>query len=454
MTGFCPLKISPQLLVIALCGLAFVAEGRENDQPHIVLIMADDIGVEGIGAYGGESYETPRIDKLAAEGMKFTRAYSQPLCTPTRVQIMTGKYNHRNWLYFGCLDPKENTFGHYMKQAGYRTCITGKWQLHSYDPPDYPGAETRRSRGMHPNDSGFDDWFLFHAGHTEDKGSRYGKPTMLRNGELVTGVEDEYGEDLSADFALEFLEENQEEPCFIYYPMALPHWPMVPAPISDAWSDPDRRLEENVSYFPDMVAYMDKVVGRVIDGIASLGLAEDTLVIFYSDNGTDKRITSVQNGKKVPGGKGDTSQNGIHVPLIGYWPGTIPAGECGDIVDASDFVPTLLDVVGKEKEMPRGLDGQSFFPQLLGKKHPHPREWAFFWYDPRPGWDKDQFTRSTFALDRRYKLYDDGRFYDIVKDPLEKKSLRYWDTGEEGTESLNRLRSAIESRMQPVLSDN
>lgn len=444
------------LLVGALGVLASVwpSFGLARERPNIVLIMADDIGVEGLGAYGGESYSTPRIDEMAAAGMKFTRAYAQPLCTPTRVEIMTGKYNQRNWLYFGCLDPNERTFGHYMKDAGYRTCIAGKWQLYSYDPPDYPGAETRRARGMLPGNAGFDQWMLFHAGHTEDKGSRYGQPTMRKNGKLVAGVEDQYGEDLSAEFVLQFLAENREEPCFVYYPMALPHWPMVPTPISKEWSEPGRRLEEGVGYFPDMVAYMDEVVGRVIDGIADLGLAEDTLVLFYGDNGTDKRITSVQNGTEVPGGKGATSQNGIHVPLIGYWPGKIKPGICGDIVDASDFVPTILEAAGRKDEIPKGIDGLSFYPQLMGQKHPHPREWAFFWYDPRPGWDKDQFTRSIFALDRNFKLYDDGRFYDIVDDPLEMKPLRYWNTGPEGLKSLNRLRSVIESEMKPKSSGN
>jgi hypothetical protein len=97
--------------------------------PNIVLIMADDIGVEGLNCYGGTSYRTPRLDQMAAEGQRFTQAYAQPLCTNTRIQLMTGLYNNRNWLYFGCLDPKAKTFGHWMKEAGYNTCIAGKWQL-------------------------------------------------------------------------------------------------------------------------------------------------------------------------------------------------------------------------------------------------------------------------------------------------------------------------------------
>ena len=137
--------------------LATVLSGKTfTPKPNIILVMADDIGTDGIGCYGGQSYATPNIDKLAAGGLRFTHAYSQPLCTPTRVQIMTGKYDHRNWTYFGILDPQERTFGHLMKEAGYNTCISGKWQLQSYDPPDFPNADRRRDKGMQVTEAGFD----------------------------------------------------------------------------------------------------------------------------------------------------------------------------------------------------------------------------------------------------------------------------------------------------------
>ncbi|MEM7700001.1 MAG: sulfatase-like hydrolase/transferase [Verrucomicrobiota bacterium] len=157
-----------------------------GERPNIVLIMADDIGIEGLSCYGAESYETPRLDQLAADGVRFTHAYSQPLCTPTRVQIMTGRYNHRNWMYFGILDPEAHTFGHLMQEADYRTCIAGKWQLQSYDPPDWPNAADRRGTGMKVDDSGFDEWSLFHTRETEDKGSRYADPSYERNGEFFS----------------------------------------------------------------------------------------------------------------------------------------------------------------------------------------------------------------------------------------------------------------------------
>ncbi|MDB4702896.1 sulfatase-like hydrolase/transferase, partial [Akkermansiaceae bacterium] len=124
-------------IVLACSALLSLAE-RPMLPKKIVLIMADDIGLEGLGCYGGSDYKTPRLDQLAAEGLRFTHAYSQPLCSPTRLEIMTGRENHRNWTCFGILPPEERTFGHLMQSFGYRTCISGKWQLQSYDPPDFP----------------------------------------------------------------------------------------------------------------------------------------------------------------------------------------------------------------------------------------------------------------------------------------------------------------------------
>ena len=292
------LRNDPVFLLAALLPACSFAK-----RPNVLLIMADDVGIEGFGCYGGSSYRTPQIDKLAEEGLRFTHAYSQPLCTPTRVQIMTGRYNHRNWTYFGILDPKEKTFGHLMKEAGYKTCISGKWQLHSYDPPDFPNADRRRGKGMKVSQAGFDEHCLFHSWHTEKKGSRYAGPTYYKNGKLITDDKDKYGPGVSVDFILDFMKRNRSEPMFVYYPMALPHRPMVPTPDSKEWKDPDRREEENLRCFADMVAYMDKMVGRLIKGLIDLGLREDTLVLFYSDNGTHLKVSSVLNGKQVQGGK-------------------------------------------------------------------------------------------------------------------------------------------------------
>ncbi|MDG2224254.1 MAG: sulfatase-like hydrolase/transferase [Rubripirellula sp.] len=430
-----------------------IVGARGAEQPNILLIMADDVGIEGLGCYGGASYQTPHLDSLAAEGLRFTHAFSQPLCTPTRVQIMTGKYNHRNWKYFGILDPGETTFGHRMKSAGYATGIFGKWQLTSYDPPDLPGATNRRGTGMHPKDAGFDRYSLFHALETEDKGSRYANPTMLEgnggdDGTLKT-YHGRYGEDVWVEKILGFFDDHRGTPTFAYYPMALPHWPFVPTPISDDW-DPAAEQREDNELFPDMVQYLDEIVGRLVSGLRSRDLLENTIVLFYSDNGTHAKVVSeMQDGRRVVGGKATPRQTGIHVPLIAYWPDHVPPGTCNRIVDASDFVPTLLELAGAELPAAAGDDGISFAPWLFGKEGPE-REAAFFWYDPRPGWDKERFGRHVFALNHDYKLFRTGRFYRLTDRPLEEIEISPLAMSAVDRQAKLQLQAVIDEAMQGV----
>ncbi len=404
------------------CGSQVANAQADVDRPNILLIMADDIGIEGLGCYGGVSYSTPHLDKLAAGGIRFTHAYSQPLCTPTRVQIMTGKYNHRNWKCFGILDPAETTFGHRMQQAGYVTGIFGKWQLQSYDPPDLPGAAQRRGTGMHPKDAGFDRYSLYHALHTEDKGSRYANPTMLEGtagseGEVKT-YEGRYGEDIWVEQIVEFFDHHRGQPTFVYYPMALPHWPFEPTPNTPGW-DPQHVPQESVEYFDDMVEYMDKVVGDLIASLQQKSLLDNTIVLFYSDNGTHTMVQSkLSDGRVIEGGKATPKQTGIHVPLIVSWPGRIEPSICSDLVDASDFVPTLMELAGRPLAESDALDGIGFAPRLMGRDAVT-RQAAFFWYDPRPGWDKERFSRHVFALNKDYKLFRGGRLFRLTDRPLE-----------------------------------
>ncbi len=439
-------------VLLSVAVLAGAASGQERPK-HIVLIMADDLGIEGLGCYGGKDYQTPVLDGLAKTGIRFTHAYSQPLCTPTRVQIMTGKYNHRNWQYFGILPQGEKTFGHLMSEYGYRTCIAGKWQLTSYDPPDFPGAAQRRGTGTHPKDAGFDEYSLFHSEETEDKGSRYANPTFLENGELKT-AEDAYGEDVAIDYIADFMKRNQEEPMFIYYPMSLPHWPMVPTPDSEEWQEPDRRLEEDTRYFKDMVEYMDKAIGNLVAKIEELGIRDETMVIFYSDNGTDRRITSTLGRREVQGGKALTIQAGIRVPLIVNWPGGDISGHViGDLVDPTDFLPTLAALAGKPIPKNWGIvDGFSFAPRLIGGD-PHPRGVAFFWYDPRPGWDKMSYHRHIFALDHFYKFsLLDGKMYDISGLGMRERPLDMNQLPTDAKEAREKFLRVMAGYLTPPLS--
>ncbi len=438
---------------ICLLAVSFTFSGLAGEKPNILFIMADDLGIEGLSCYGSDSYHTPNLDRLAANGMRFTHAYSQPLCTPTRVQIMTGKYNHRNWKYFGILDPKERTFGHLMQDAGYKTCIAGKWQLQSYDPPDYPNAERRRGAGMKVEDAGFDEWSLYHAWHTEDKGSRYADPSFDQNGKLSEELEGQYGPDTSVEFLLNCFDKYSEEPLFAYYAMALPHWPMVPTPDSEEWKEPGRRLEESVDYFPDMVQYMDKVVGQLMDGLEKMDQRKNTLVIFYGDNGTDAKVTSQFRGKEVVGGKASPLQTGIRVPLIANWPEKINAGEVSsDLIDASDFLPTFAELGGTKIPKNWVRDGISFAPCLFGKRAPK-RDMAFFWYDPRPGWDKEKFSRHIFVLNHNYKLFSDGRMYDIHGDGFREELLDAGALTEDQRMDRDALTSFMKISMRPPVSD-
>ena len=444
---------------LALVGLALgivfatttPACAEESPQrPNVILIMADDLGVEGLGCYGGTSYATPRLDKLAAQGMRFSHAYAQPLCTNTRIQLMTGQFNNRNWLYFGILDPRLKTVGHFMQEAGYQTCIAGKWQLQSYDPPDYPGAAIRRGTGMKVEDAGFDEFSLWHTGHTEDKGSRYADPVINQNGKFRTDTKGKYGPDLWVEYINEYVKRaaQRDRPFFVYYPMALPHWPMVPTPNSKEWSWPERRNEEDTRYFKDMVEYMDECVGRIVDNVDALGLAKSTMIIFYSDNGTHLKIRSQTKTGEVAGGKGRTTNAGTHVPLIVRWPGQIAAGVNSELIDSTDFIPTLLEAAGRKLPKGHGLDGISFYPQLVGEQYT-PRRWVFCHYDPRPGWDKDQFTISRFARDKRFKLYDDGRLFDLSSDPLEHNPITTNGDTKESAAARKRLFQVLAEMPKP-----
>ena len=452
------MKIAFMLTALALTfsAVSHTSQGADTKRPHIILIMADDLGVEGLNCYGGTSYRTPRLDRLAAEGLRFSHAYAQPLCTNSRVQLMTGMCNNRNWLYFGCLDPEARTIGHRMQEAGYRTCIAGKWQLHSYDPLNYPGSESRRGKGMQPAQAGFDEFSLWHTGHTELKGPRYADPVILQNGVFRKDLQGRYGEDVWVDFIVDFMKRhgNDERPFFVYYPMTLPHWPFVPTPRSDDWGIPEKMHPPqgttggDTKYFPDMVAYLDEIVGRLVDAVDQQGLRDDTLILFYSDNGTDRRVTSHTNFGAIRGGKGSTTDAGTHVPLIARWPGRISSGINDDLVDSTDFLPTVLAAAGRPLRLPESIDGHSFFPQLLGQAG-HPRRWIFCHFDPRPGWDKDKYTLIQFVRNKRFKLYGDGRLFDVPNDPLEQAPiLAVQDTAE--TKRFRRqLAQVLESMSHP-----
>lgn len=421
--------------------------------PNIVLIMSDDLGYEAVGANGGTSYSTPVLDGMAETGARFENAHVQPLCTPTRVQLMTGKYNFRNYIGFGLIAQDEVTFGHLFANAGYKTCISGKWQLHSYNPPDE--MPEMRSKGQKIEDAGFDEFCVWHPHHTEEKGSRYKDPVIFENGRYLQNTNGKYGEDIFADYIMDFMERNQDNPFFVYFPMALTHRPLEPTPDSPefdnfvpssnetlggrTWAELED-WDDDSRYYKDMVEYHDKVIGRVNAKIEELGISENTLVIYVGDNGSPTEVCSIMHEHtEVCGGKGLTLDRGTHVPLICNWPGTIPAKSViTDLIDASDFLPTILEVAKIVPPQDYVLDGRSFFPQLRGESG-NPREWIYFHFEPMSG-RVHRYAR--FIRDHHWKLYDDGRLYDIILDNEENNPLH--------AETDNDERRSVRRRLQPV----
>ncbi|MEX0653057.1 MAG: sulfatase-like hydrolase/transferase [Phycisphaeraceae bacterium] len=392
-----------------LPGSLFAQPGAAN-RPNIVLIMADDLGYECIGANGGRSYNTPVIDKLAREGARFNHCHSQPLCTPSRVQIMTGMYNVRNYTGFGKLHRSQTTFAHLLKARGYATAIAGKWQL-----------------GDKPDDAqhfGFNASCLWQQtqGRTDQQkhDTRYPNPRLDINGETQQ-FDGAYGPDVCTEFLCKFMEENRTKPFFAYYPMILPHCPFAPTPDSPEYNPANRgsrRYKGNPKYFGDMVTYMDKLVGRIVDKLEALGLRDNTLVVFTGDNGTDEPIVSQLGDREWAGGKGSMTDAGTHVPLIANWPGKIDRGVTrDDLVDFSDFLPTFCDLAGEPIPDTLPIDGRSFLPQLLGKEG-DPRQWIYCWYENKRG------KTQAWARNRQYKLYDTGELYDVPADPLERQPIQ------------------------------
>jgi len=409
---------------LACCGFGLAWGDEPRRPPNIVLILADDFGYELVGANGGASYSTPALDRLASTGMRFEHCYAQPLCTPTRVSLLTGLYNQRNYIRFGLLDPRARTFPQALRDAGYRTCIAGKWQLGG-------GPEA-------PQRFGFDEHLLWHFSR---RGPRYANPVLERGDQVIEHKGGEYGPDLVNDFLCDFIRRNRERPFFVLHSMLLTHAPFEPTPGSPDWDPRAAGGGErgDVKHFPAMVAHADKLVGKLTALLEELGLRESTLVLFTGDNGTARAITSRFLGRDVRGGKGEMTDAGTRVPLIASWPGVIPAGaRSTDLVDSTDFFPTVLDAA--RVAVPQGLaiDGRSFLPSLRGEKG-GAREWIYSWYSRDGG-----AVGRELARDQRFKLYSDGRFYEVAIDPEESRDLSKGELSNAAAEARERLRKALE----------
>ncbi len=413
------------LSLVASAAAVAVSFAAAERKPNLVLIMADDFGYECVTANGGQSYQTPNLDRLAATGMRFENCHVQPLCTPTRSELMTSISNARNYLNFGTLNPQATTFANLLKKAGYATGICGKWQLGQ-------GKKV-------PQQFGFDESYLWQ--HTR-RPPRYANPGLEHNGKELDFSKGEYGPTLVNDFALDFVTRHKERPFFLYYPMILTHDPFQPTPQSPDW-DPKAQGEQvnrDVKHFAEMTAYMDKMVGRLVAKLDALGLRDNTLILFLGDNGTGVGVTSEFKGRPYPGGKGTKTARGTHVPLIANWSGKIPAGRVNtDLVGPVDFLPTLCEVGGATVPAALKIDGRSFLPQLRGEKG-QPREWLYSWY-ARDGGVKPQWE---YAMSTSYKLYRDGAFFDLSADPFEEKPLKVGGLSGRAAAAAKTLQAALD----------
>ncbi len=373
------------LLVLSVLPYAHAKEpGRP---PNFVLLMADDLGAGELSCYGNTKHQTPRLDRLAETGMRFRTCWSTPLCSPTRAEILTGRYGFRTgWYNFlgrvttpmDHFDPDEPTFGDMLKARGYATGLAGKWQL------SWP---TRQ-----PNmilEHGFDTYCVW-AWQELPKGSdfpgsprqRYWHPAVIVDGKHRPTTKDQYGPDVYTDWLIEFIRENREKPFMAYYPMCLTHTPWDPTPV------PGQPGKKTPATLKSNVEYMDHLVGRIVDALDDMGLRENTFFIFTGDNGTQGN------------GKAKVTELGARVPLIVNCPGTVKTAVSDELVDLSDMLPTLAELSGAK--LPEGvtIDGVSFAKHLRGEPY-DAREWIFSY-----------LAYERMLRDKRWLLEGDGTFYD------------------------------------------
>jgi len=395
-----PLRF-PLHSILAAALFTFTSATFSADNPNIVFILADDLGWSDLGCYGAPFHETPNIDKLAAQGMKFTDAYAAcAVCSPTRASLMTGKYPARlhltDWLpglrdrpnhklnrpkIQNFLPLEEVTVAEALKAGGYRTGFFGKWHLgESSDVwPEHQGFDVNIGGNGH--------------GHPPSYFSPYGLPN------LPDGPKGEYLNDRLTDEALKFIDQSRNQPFFLYLPHYAVHMPLqanvesiekyktraakLPVDRTDYAADLDRTVRQIQDHpvYAAMVESLDESVGRIMDKLAALGLDKNTVVFFTSDNG------GLSTGKGTPAcnlplrmGKGWPYEGGVREPLIVRWPGVIKPGSVSSVqVISTDFYPTLLQIAGLPLLPEQHLDGESIVPALEDGTLP---ERPLFWHYP------------------------------------------------------------------------
>ena len=428
------------------------ADANAPCTPNVILILADDLGWADLGCYGSTFYETPRLDRFAREGMRFTDAYAAcSVCSPTRASIITGKFparlNLTDWLpgqqpqiYQKLKAPpirqflplEEFTIAEAFQAAGYETASIGKWHLG--EAPEY-----------WPEHQGFD---VNVAGSGKGHPPSYFSPYRLPN--LPDGPPGEYLNDRLTDEALKFIENAKDQPFFLYLPHYAVHNPMqakpgvtakyqakaaeLPGGGPEFITDNDRQVRQiqNHPTYAAMVESLDENVGRVLDKLGELGLDQKTIVIFTSDNGglSTSEGTPTSN-LPLRAGKGWPYEGGVREPLLVRWPGVTKPGSVSDQqVISTDFYPTLLEVAGLPTRPEQHVDGKSIVPALKGGKLPErPLFWHYPHYSNQGGSPCGAVRLGDFKFiewyeDSRVELYnlkdDIGEHHDLAAERPEK----------------------------------
>ena len=420
-------------------------------KPNVILILGDDIGYEVPTYTGGQSYSTTNLDALAAQGMQFTNCYSMPMCSPSRFEMLTGKYNNRNYGddSWGNLDLSQRTIANMLHDAGYTTCIAGKWQLNGRD---------NSVRAF-----GFDSYSITNPykladNNDDDEGlSIYKNPIIMQNGAYLpdASMKGKYGEDVNRDFLFNFIDSNagKSKPFFAMWTPNLCHAPFSPTPDDPEFAtwNPNKKggANSDTKYFPSMIKYFDKEIGLLITKLKSNNNLSNTIVLVaIGDNGTDGKIKSTYKGKTYVGGKGHTFYRGIHVPFIAYCPSKIAVQINSNLIDFTDLLPTISRLANVNVPASYGkIDGISFASQLLGNSYT-PRTSCFGYYNVNR-YGPDNIKPAIFAFDYTYKQYDDSssRFYNYITDMNEKNIINPAKMNAEQKKASTTLDSVIHSYM-------